>query len=220
VPVRAVAFISADPSADLERLVEREKVDLLLVDGRRALLGAGVPRGRVGGALERAACDVAVLTATEDVPIVLDSERPLFVPFGAQEHDWSALELGAWLSSATGAPLRLLGAAGRTEDGRDAGHVLANASLLVQRFVGITAETVLVERSSQAIVEASAGASLLLIGLSDRWRREGLGPMRSDIARAAPAPVLFVRRGMRAGALAPRDDMTRFTWSSAMVSSP
>ena len=54
-----------------------------------------------------------------------------------------------------------------------------------------------------------------MIGLSDRWRQEGLGPTRSEIARAAPAPVLFVRRGTRPGALAPRDDVTKFTWSSA-----
>jgi hypothetical protein len=53
-----------------------------------------------------------------------------------------------------------------------------------------------------------------VIGLSDRWRQEGLGPTRSEIAKAAPAPVLFVRRGTRPGALAPRRDVTQFAWSS------
>ena len=42
-----------------------------------------------------------------------------------------------------------------------------------------------------------------MIGLSERWRQEGLGPTRSEIAKAAPAPMLFVRRGLRPGALAP-----------------
>jgi hypothetical protein len=65
-----------------------------------------------------------------------------------------------------------------------------------------------------AVVASAAGAGLLVIGLSDRWRDEGLGPTRSEIARAAPAPVLFVRRGVRAGALAPREDVTRFGWSA------
>ena len=65
------------------------------------------------------------------------------------------------------------------------------------------------------MIEAASGAGLLVIGLSDRWREEGLGPTRSEIAKAAPAPVLFVRRGTRPGALAPRDDVTRFSWSSA-----
>jgi len=50
---------------------------------------------------------------------------------------------------------------------------------------------------------------------SERWREEGLGPVRAEIVKAAPAPILLVRRGTRAGALAPRDDMTRFKWSRA-----
>jgi hypothetical protein len=58
-----------------------------------------------------------------------------------------------------------------------------------------------------------------VVGLSDRWRDEGLGPTRSEIARAAPAPVMFVRRGTRQGALAPREDVTRFSWSSAGMGS-
>jgi hypothetical protein len=71
------------------------------------------------------------------------------------------------------------------------------------------------EPGREGIVEAARDAALLVIGLSDRWRQEGLGPTRSEIARAAPAPILFVRRGTRPGALAPREDVTRFTWSSA-----
>ena len=217
VPVRAVAFTSGDPGADLLRMVEQEDVDLLLLDGRRPLLGGGVPRGGVGAALERAPCDVAVLVAREGVAIALGPERPLIVPFGGQEHDWAALELAAWLSSATGAPLRLLGAAGQTDEGRDPGRLLGNASLLVQRFVGVAAEPLTVEGGRAGVLAASAQAGLLLIGLSDRWRQEGLGATRAEIARAAPAPVLFVRRGIRAGALAPREDVTRFTWSSPDV---
>jgi hypothetical protein len=58
-----------------------------------------------------------------------------------------------------------------------------------------------------------------VIGLSERWRQEGLGPVRSEIARAAPAPVVFVCRGLRHGALAPRTDVTRFTWSSGVAQS-
>ncbi len=65
---------------------------------------------------------------------------------------------------------------------------------------------------------AAAGAGLLVIGLSERWRREGLGPTRSEIAKAAPAPVLFVRRGTRPGLFAPRSDVTQFNWS--MVGMP
>ncbi len=55
----------------------------------------------------------------------------------------------------------------------------------------------------------------MVLGLSSRWRREGLGSTRAEIARAAPAPILFVRRGTRPGALAPSREYTEFTWSVA-----
>jgi hypothetical protein len=76
---------------------------------------------------------------------------------------------------------------------------------------------VVAEPGRDAVVQAAAGSGLLVIGLSERWRDEGLGPTRSEIAGAAPSPVLFVRRGVRPGALAPREDVTRFGWSVAGV---
>jgi Kef-type K+ transport system membrane component KefB len=213
VPARAVAFTSTDVGRDLARLAEREDVDLVLIDGRRPLLGEGVPRGEVGSILRRAPSDVAVLVAREEAVVAPGPDAPLVVPFGGAEHDWAALELGAWLAAATGAPLRLLGAAGEGEGDQDASRLLATASLLVQRFVGVAAEPLLAEPGREGLVRAATGAGLLVIGLSDRWREEGLGPVRHEIAGAAPAPIIFVRRGLRPGALAPRTDVTRFTWS-------
>jgi Kef-type K+ transport system membrane component KefB len=215
VPARAVAFTSTDIGRDLAKLADREDVDLVLIDGRRPLLGEGVPRGDVGSVLRRAPSDVAVLVAREDAVIAPGPDAPLVVPFGGAEHDWAALELGAWLAAATGAPLRLLGAAGEGEE--DASRLLATASLLVQRFVGVAAEPLLAEPGREGLIAAAGGAGLLVIGLSDRWREEGLGPVRHEIAGAAPAPILFVRRGLRPGALAPRTDVTQFTWSHAGV---
>jgi hypothetical protein len=110
----------------------------------------------------------------------------------------------------------MLGAAGQTDDKR-ASRLLGDASLLVQQYAGIAAEPVMAEPGRQGIVEAAQGSGLLVLGLSDRWRQEGLGATRSEIAKAAPAPTIFVRRGLRPGALAPRGDVTRFTWSSAGV---
>jgi Kef-type K+ transport system membrane component KefB len=215
VPARAVAFTSTDIGRDLAKLAEREDVDLVLLDGRRPLLGDGVPRGDVGSVLRRAPSDVAVLVAREDAVIAPGPDAPLLVPFGGAEHDWAALELGAWLAAATGAPLRLLGATGEGEGEADASRLLATASLLVQRFVGVAAEPLLAESGREGLIRAASGAGLLVIGLSDRWREEGLGPVRHEIAGAAPAPILFVRRGLRPGALAPRTDVTQFTWSRA-----
>jgi Kef-type K+ transport system membrane component KefB len=218
IPTRTVAFTSADPGKDLVRLTTQEPVDLLLVDGRRPLLGGGVPRGAVGTVLEHAPCDVAVLVEREGRLPEVGPESPVVVPFGGAEHDWAALELGAWLSTAFGSPLRLLGASANGEG--DASRLLANASLALQQFAGVTVEQVLMQPGREGVLEAAEGAGLLVIGLSERWRQEGLGPVRSEIARSAPAPTLFVRRGTRPGALAPRSDLTRFAWSAVGAGPP
>jgi hypothetical protein len=93
--------------------------------------------------------------------------------------------------------------------------MLADASGLVRGSVGIAAEPVVTEPGQAAILAAADGAAVLVIGLSERWRREGLGPTRSAIARGAAAPVLFLRRGSRQGALASRAGVTQFGWSVA-----
>jgi Kef-type K+ transport system membrane component KefB len=213
--VRAVAFTSPDPAADLLRLAAEEPIDLILLDGRRPLLGEGVPRGAVGEVLLRAPCDVAVLVARDGEAPAVDPGHPVLVPFGGADHDWAALELGAWVASAHGAPLRLLGAAGDDAGRRrDASRLLGNASLVLQQLGGVAAEPVLIEPGREGVLRAAEGAGLLVVGLSDRWRDEGLGAARAEIARSARVPTLFVRRGTRRGALAPRDSVTRFAWSS------
>ena len=215
VAARAVAFVSADAGEDLSRLAKADEVALLLIDGRRPLLGEGVPRGEVGEVLKKAPCDVGVLVAKEGQSVVPGADNAVLVPFGGAEHDWAALELAAWIASANDAPLKLLGAAGETDERTKVTRLLGDAGLLVQQYAGISASPVVAERGREGIVEAAAGAGLLVVGLSERWRDEGLGPTRSEIAKAAPAPVLFVRRGVRPGALAPREDVTRFGWSVA-----
>ena len=212
--VRSVAFTSADPAGDLLRLAAEQPVDLVLLDGRRPLLGEGVPRGPVGEVLLRAPCDVAVLVQREAGPLAVDRGHPVLVPFGGADSDWAALELGAWVASSYRAPLRLLGAAGDDAGRRDASRLLGNASLVLQQLAGVAAEPLLIEPGRQGVLDAAAGAGLLVIGLSERWRQEGLGATRAEIARSAPVPILFVRRGGRQGALAPPDSVTRFAWSS------
>jgi Kef-type K+ transport system membrane component KefB len=215
VLARGVALSSSHPGADLAHVAEREPVDLVLTEGRRRLIGESVPLGDVSVLLERAECDVAVLVARESAPVRLGPDSPVLVPFGGAEHDWAALELGSWLSSATGAPLKLLGAGGQSDDGKSVTRMLADAGLLVQQTTGIATEPLVMAGGREGIVSAATGAGLLVIGLSERWRREGLGPTRSEIAKAAPAPVLFVRRGSRAGLFAQRDNVTQFNWSRA-----
>jgi hypothetical protein len=126
------------------------------------------------------------------------------------------VELGAWLATATGERLRLAGARSDSrQGGSDASRLLADASLAVQRVVGIAAEPALVEPSPSGLAAATAGATGVVIGLSPRWRSEGLGDARGKLVADASCPVLVVHRGLRPSGIAPRDTMTRFTWSIA-----
>ena len=91
VSSRAAAFTSDAPSRDLVRIAREQDVDLLLIDAPQALLDdAGV---RV--MLESAPCDVAMLVARADAP----AGSSVLVPFGGGEHDWAAIELGAWIAA-------------------------------------------------------------------------------------------------------------------------
>jgi hypothetical protein len=84
---------------------------------------------------------------------------------------------------------------------------------MVQQVTGIDTEPLLVEPGAKAVIEAAEDAGLLVVGLSARWRQEGLGPTRLAVARGARPPTLLVRRGLRPGGLAPRESLTRFTWT-------
>jgi hypothetical protein len=160
--------------------------------------------------LEETPCDVALLVPRDATP----PAGPVLVPFGGAEHDWAAVELGAWLARAADTSLRLAGAAEVPEQGkRDASRLLSHGALAVQRVLGISAEPLLTPTGEEGMLDASRDAGLLVVGLSTRWHREGLGPARLRLAREAASPTLLVRRGLRPGGLAPPATLTRFTWS-------
>ena len=98
------------------------------------------------------------------------------------------------------------------EGGRDASRLLASASLAVQRALGVAAEPLLVEPGPERLTAAARESAIAVVGLSDRWRKEGLGPARSALV-ASGQPTLLVRKGLRPGGLAPPENLTRFTWS-------
>jgi hypothetical protein len=198
---RGVAFASPTPGRDVVRMASREDADLLLTEASDDQLDRDI--------LEQAPCDVALLVRAAGAL----RPGPIIVPFGAAWHDWAALDLGACIATATGAPLQLLGAASdRRHDGRDASRLLADASLILQRTAGIVAEPLLAAPGRHGVITSARNAGLLIVGLSDRWRTEGLGPLRRRIVEQPPAPTLFVRRGPRRGGLAP-ETATRFGWS-------
>ncbi|MEA2424368.1 MAG: hypothetical protein QOH13_778, partial [Thermoleophilaceae bacterium] len=214
IPSRGVAFVSPDPGGDLAEVAAREGIDLVLIDGRRPLRGGAVPRGEVERVLEDAPSDVAVLVARGDADLLEGAGGVIVVPFGGADHDWAALELAAWLASATQSTLRLCGGA-RDEDVPRVQRLVDDAAALVRVYAGVETDCALVEPGLAGLTRAVEGAGLLTIGLSERWRDEGIGSVRSELARTTSVPILFVRRGERPGALAPTGDVTRFTWSRA-----
>ena len=213
---RSAAFVSTSPGDDIVRVASEQDVDLVVTD----------PLGDIvedisfdlEAVLERAPCDVAVLVRRDDLPDVFAGGTVL-VPFGGAEHEWAALEIGAWIASATDTPLEVLGTTADQDTGqRDASRLLATASLVLQKSAGVTAEPRLAAPGAGGVIDAAQDAGVVVIGLSDRWRQDGVGADRLEVAKHAPAPVLFVRGGVRPGGLAPDQSLTRFTWTMASVS--
>ena len=155
---------STSAGADTSRLATEQDVDLILVAAPAALLDDP----DLADLLRTAPCDVAVLVGGEPAP------GPVLVPFAGTDHDWSAIELGAWLAGSWQVPLRLAGPA--VEGGRDSSRLLASASLAVQRALGVAAEPLLVEPGPDALVAAAAGR-----------RRHGRRPVR-PLAQGRPRP--------------------------------
>ncbi|HEY4347094.1 MAG TPA: AfsR/SARP family transcriptional regulator [Gaiellaceae bacterium] len=190
--VRIACFTSLDRGADLARIAAEQEAELLVT--------GELPDGLISAA----PCDVAVVLGTKSFPL----EGPVLVPFGGGREEWAALELGAWLARVHGLPLRLLGASAE-EGGRDASRMLASASLSLQRFAGIAAETSIVAPGAEGVL-AETGAAIVA-----SLPRTGLDATRRMLAARARTPVMFVRAGLRPGGLAPDRTLTRFGWSLA-----
>jgi DNA-binding SARP family transcriptional activator len=212
--VRVAAFVSSDRGNDTARLAAEQDVALLVLELPAAVLASGTLDDDLATELTHAVCDVALLAARDGQRAPADGGAVL-VPFAGHQHDWAAVELGAWLAGSRGLPLRLLGTQAEPAAGRrDASRLLANASLALQRGLGVTAEPALVAPGAGGIIGAADDAAVVLLGLSERWAQEGLGAARVAVAREARSPVVLVRRGLRPGGLAPPDARTRFTWSA------
>jgi hypothetical protein len=208
--VRTAVFTTTEPAGDTVRLMANYDVELALLDAPADIDATALPP-EVAAVLERAPADVAVLSGSA-APLVSGAE--VCVPFGGGEHDWAALELGAWLCSCAEARLTLIGTRADASHGtRDASRLLADASLAVQRVAGVDTEALLAEPTDEGLSGAVESAALVVVGISPRWRADGIGAARRALVRHGRAPVVLVHRGPRPGGLAPRDSATRFTWS-------
>lgn len=209
IRARIAAFVSHGPARDVVRLATNYDVELVLLDAPRGLDGDRLP-GDLAAIAERSPADVATLSG----PAPDWRGGGVYVPFGGGESDWAALELGAWLAAGTGAPLRLVGTRADPSRGqRDASRLLADASLAAQRVVGVPAEPVLADATEAGLLAALAPATLVVSGLPARWRADGLGTIRRALIRVDGPPTLLVHRGPRPSVMAPRESLTRFSWS-------
>jgi DNA-binding SARP family transcriptional activator len=213
VASRVAAYTTAEPGGEAVLLATQYDAELLLVAALREVLDSGRFDDDLETILEQAPCDVVVLADGSGA-----AAGPVLTPFGGVEHDWSAIEVAAWLAKSLGTTLRLLGTESDAVRGRrDASRLLARASMLVQQVVGIVTEPVLVPAGEEGVLDAARDARLLVVGLSDRWRSEGIGPVRLAVATGTAVPILFVRRGLRPSGIAPPETLTRFTWTLGSV---
>jgi DNA-binding SARP family transcriptional activator len=211
VASRVAVYTAAEPGSEAAALAAEHDVDLVLADNSSQLLDSGRFDPELAVVLSQAPCDVAVLTGGRD-----PGSGAVVTPFGGVEHDWSAIELAAWLAGSFETTLRLVGTEADASRGRrDASRLLARASLLVQQVIGIVAEPILVPAGEKGVLAAARGARVLVLGLSERWTSEGIGPARLAVAAGAGVPTLFVRRGLRPSGVAPPATLTRFTWTLA-----
>lgn len=207
---RVVAFTSTDPGSDLERMLSEMSVDVAVTDGLPEMFESD--RDALVNVLQMVSSDVAVAFPRDDGVTI--EPGAVVVPFGGAKHDWAALQLASRLARAQGEPLRLLGAIGDVATGRrDASRLLGSASLLVQRMTGIVAEPLLIEPGT-GVLDAVSGSGLVVMGISDRWRDEGLGELRHALVESRVVPCLVVRAGSSSYGPA-STEWSRYTWSRA-----
>ena len=202
---RSAAFTSLTPGRDLARLAAEQDVELLVVDAPDGLL----EDARLLALLDEAPCDVAILAGAGRRRPARCSCRSRVRATTGPRSSW-----GRGWRAAAAARCSWPGRA-RAAGGRDASRLLANASLAVQRVLGIAAEPVIVEPAPEALVAVARSAGVVVVGLTDRWRATGLGRTRTALAVEPDVTTVLVRRGLRPGGLAPPDDGTRFTWTIA-----
>jgi DNA-binding SARP family transcriptional activator len=206
--VRTAVFTTLDVASDTVRLATSYEVELVLLHSASSLGDGGLQDDLIA-ILEHSPADVALLEGAVDWGV----GNGVFVPFSGGKHDWAALELAASLALAADAPLRLVGTEADPQRGeRDASRLLADASLAVQRVVGIETAPLLAQPTEDALVAAVDDSTLVVVGISPRWRQEGIGATRSALVRSG-RPIVFVHCGPRPGGLSPRETRTRFTWT-------
>lgn len=212
IETRVAAHTSTEPGTDAALLAAEQDVRLALVDVPISALTGSQDDAQLRAFLDAMPCDLALMVAGR--PCALGSGDVIAVPFGGGSNEWPAIELAAQLARGAGARLCLVG---RDEDGgsgnRDASRLLARASLVIQETVGILAEPRLAEPGADGVLASVTDVNLLVVGLSDRWRIEGVGAARSALIGGSSRPIVLVRAAPGDPGGRRRPTFTRHAWS-------
>ena len=201
---RGAAFTSLVPGADLGRVATEQDADLVLVDAPDQLL----EDGRLLALLGHAPCDVGIVVGS------LAGPGDVLVPFVGGEHDWAAVELGAWLARAFDAQLLLAGASVGDTDATPAGSWQMRRSRCSGRS-GSRPSRCSSRPSRTRSCGPRRGPPSSASACPTAGIATGSGPTRTAIATRSDGPTILVRRGVRPGGLAPRGADTRYTWTIA-----
>ena len=191
VEVTPIEFASADPAADICGTATTQKADLLLIGWHKPLLLEGRLGGKVHDIVSAAPCPVGVLVDRGLVEV-----RRILVAFAGSDADRAALELARRLGQRAGVELTILhvvapGHAEQPGSGRaQVTEIFTDPELAMPMRFSV------VEHDSppDAVLAASAGFDLLLVGMGARWGLEtgGLSLRRERLLLEAPISILAV----------------------------
>ena len=171
VEARAAAFVSTSAGSDTSRLATEQDVDLILVSAGLALLDDP----DLGELLRTAPCDVGIVVG--DGPRAWPRPRPVRRRRARLERD-----------RARCLARRQLGRAAPDRGARRRGRSVTRVACSRAPRSPFSARSVLRRsRSSSRRLQwrssrRAQDAAIAVVGLSDRWRKDGLGPTRGALA--------------------------------------
>lgn len=206
--VRSLAFVSAEPAADICRTARAKQASLVLLGWHKPLLLEGRLGGTVGEVVNRSTSPVGVL-----VDRGLKKVERVLVAFAGGPEDLGALQVARRLARGPGTELTLLHVSPRG-DATSAGAGRTQIDqVFPERDTDAGAVRVrLVEHDSPTdavLEEANACYDLVIIGMNGRWGLEagGLSLRRQRVLTESQVSILAVHSPP--AALSPQLDAAR-----------
>lgn len=194
--VRPLSFVSSDPGADICRVAEAKKADLIMLGWHKPLLS----QTRLGGTVYQVMKD-AVCDATVFIDRGLARVKRVLVPFLGSPHDRAALSLANRIMENGGGQVTILHVIepGRTQRGEVFG-AREEAAQVFDEVGGGRVELKVVEHTAPAeaaLEESSKGYDLVIVGIGREWGLEErpFGYQPELLMDACPVSLMVVHRG-------------------------